>query len=367
MAGAPKELTGVELGKRVAARAAVDEFLRPRGDGGTMPIGIGSGSTVPYAVERIAERVRDEGLKVACVPTSHQALQLIVEAGLTLTALEQHPVLDVCLDGADEVDLLLNSIKGGGACQLQEKIVASNARNFVIIADMRKKADILGEKWTRGVPISVVPMAAKPVMRCITETGGTPKLRMSSDKVGPLLTDDGHFVVDADYGKIADPALLNRRLRQIVGVVETGLFCGLATKAFFGHADGTVTTRTAPVPPPWTQVLRGSGPSEPGPLYLNVVTGLHAWPHDSEGDLPRGWAVRRSDTLQLAFAADVLQPERDAGREGREGSVVYLNLHTGDLQAQRPTDPAAPLPPLARTAAGSPARARPDAKRQRTG
>jgi ribose 5-phosphate isomerase A len=107
-------------------------------------------------------------------------------------------VIDVTIDGADEVDLQLNCIKGGGACQLQEKIVAFAAKKFVIIADYRKESSKLGEQWVQGVPIEVVPMAYVPLMNKLKEFGGAPVLRMAKNKAGPVVTDNGNFVLDVN-------------------------------------------------------------------------------------------------------------------------------------------------------------------------
>jgi len=249
----------VESAKRKAAYAAVDEFVRD-----SHVVGIGSGSTVVYAVERLLQRVREEKLNVVCVPTSYQATQLIVSGGLTLSDLSRHPVLDVDIDGADEVDASLNLIKGGGACQTQEKIVASCAKQFVVIADYRKESKKLGEQWKKGVPIEVLPFACIPVSNRIVTLGGRPALRMGQQKAGPVVTDNGNFVIDADFGVIEPGAVsdLNLKLKMIPGVVETGLFVGMACKAFFGQADGSVTTRSATdVQQQLQQVFAASKPS----------------------------------------------------------------------------------------------------------
>lgn len=231
----------VEAAKKLAGFKAVDEWVQ---DG--MIVGIGSGSTVVYVVERLVERVKKEKLNVVCVPTSFQANQLIVEGGLQLSDLARHPVLDVTIDGADEVDSNMCLIKGGGGCQLQEKIVAYNAKRFVVVADYRKIAKTLGEKWKKGIPLSVVPMAYIPVMRKIEELGGKPVLRMAKNKAGPVVSDNGNLIIDADFGLIQDPSDLDTKLHQIPGLVETGLFCGMACKAYFGMEDGSVQTQTPP-------------------------------------------------------------------------------------------------------------------------
>jgi ribose 5-phosphate isomerase A len=206
-------------------------------------LGIGSGSTVVYAVERIAERVKSEKLNLICIPTSFQARQLIIENGLILSDLDRNSEIDVAIDGADEVDANLNCIKGGGGCCTQEKIVASNATQFVIIADYRKDSSSLGQQWKKGVPIEVIPMSYVPVLKKLEKIGAKSKLRMAVAKAGPVVTDNGGFIIDADFGIIQDPVTLDTQIRSIVGVIETGLFIKMACKAFFGNADGSVTSR----------------------------------------------------------------------------------------------------------------------------
>ncbi|TDH73471.1 uncharacterized protein CCR75_003088 [Bremia lactucae] len=153
-------LSPIEQSKRNAARQAVDDFVQSG-----FIVGVGSGSTVMYAAERLGELVKDHKLTdIKCLPTSFQSRQLIAQHNLTLTSLDENPLIDVAIDGADEVDLQLNCIKGGGGCQLQEKIVAFAAKQFVVIADYRKESKQLGEKWTKGVPIEVIPMAYVPLM-----------------------------------------------------------------------------------------------------------------------------------------------------------------------------------------------------------
>jgi len=232
----------IEKSKRLAAYAAVDEFVK---DG--MVVGVGSGSTVVYAVERIVERVKTEGLKLRCIPSSFQAEQLIREGGLQLESLQNETKIDVCIDGADEVDEHLNLIKGGGGCHVQEKIIASCASKLVIIADYRKASKTLGTAWRKGVPLEVIPCALNSVMQKLTAMGGKPVLRMGgSSKAGPAVSDNGNLLVDVDFGAIAEPAALHSKLLHIPGVVDSGIFAGMACKAFFGQADGTVTTRENP-------------------------------------------------------------------------------------------------------------------------
>jgi len=228
----------VEQAKRKAAIAAVDKYVF---DGNK--VGIGSGSTIAYAVERLAERVSKEKLNVVCVPTSFQANQLIHQYGLTLGSLDQHPELDIAIDGADEVDSQLNCIKGGGGCQTQEKIVASCAKIFVICADYRKDSSVLGEQWTKGVPLEVIPMAYVPVLSKLKKMGADATLRMALSKAGPCVSDNGNLIIDAKFGLINDVVELEARLNSIPGIVCTGLFVGMAKEAFFGTAEGQVTSR----------------------------------------------------------------------------------------------------------------------------
>jgi ribose 5-phosphate isomerase A len=227
----------IETGKKNAAYKAVDENIE---DG--IVLGIGSGSTIVYAIERITQLNDQKALNLKCIPTSFQAFQLIIENHLTLGSLDQYPEIDLVIDGADEIDYHLNLIKGGGGCHVREKIIASVAKKFVIIADFRKNSKRLGENWKKGVPIEVIPMSYIPVMKKIKQLGGTPILRMAKSKMGPIVSDNGNFILDADFGIIDNPAELNNNLLNIPGIVDTGLFIGMANKAYIGQKDGSVLT-----------------------------------------------------------------------------------------------------------------------------
>ncbi|XP_073238948.1 ribose-5-phosphate isomerase-like isoform X1 [Porites lutea] len=228
----------MDAGKRAAARYAVDNFVKDN-----QVLGIGSGSTIVFAVERIAERVKDERMNLLCVPSSFQAQQLITQHKLHLTDLDRHPELDVAIDGADEVDSDLNVIKGGGGCLTQEKIVASCAKQFVVIADDRKDSKQLGESWKKGIPVEVIPMAYVPVMKKMEKLGLKPILRMAKAKAGPVVTDNSNFIVDCLFDKVYDWKELNTQLNLIPGVVETGLFIEMVECAIFGKEDGSVNRR----------------------------------------------------------------------------------------------------------------------------
>ncbi|XP_006620324.1 ribose-5-phosphate isomerase [Apis dorsata] len=231
------ELLTLENAKQIAAYKAVDEYVK-----NNSIIGIGSGSTVIYAVHRLVERVKEENLNVICVPTSFQARQLILNNHLTLGDLETYPKLDCAIDGADEVDSDMNLIKGGGGCLLQEKIVASCANQLIIVADYTKNSQKLGEQYKKGIPIEVVPMAYVAILRRIEDNyGGLVKVRMALAKAGPVITDNGNFILDWHFPRdISNWDKINIEISMIPGVVETGLFIKMAKKVYFGMPDGSV-------------------------------------------------------------------------------------------------------------------------------
>merc|ERR1712004_729034 len=187
-------------------RTAVNNHVSTK----TRVVGIGSGSTIVFAAQRLAERVKDEGLQLRCIPTSFQARQLIQQHGLVLSDLETDPRIDVTIDGCDEADDALTLIKGGGGCQTQEKVVASYSDQFVVIADYRKASNKLGDAWNY-VPIEVLSLAYRPVMaRIEKELGGRCEVgytvsclwnryfqvRMAKAKAGPVVTDNGGMIID---------------------------------------------------------------------------------------------------------------------------------------------------------------------------
>jgi len=226
-----KSLTWVEDAKRRAAEEAVKHVE----DG--QVIGLGSGSTAAYAIRLLGERLRGGELRdILGIPTSLQAASEAVEAGIPLTTLEEHPIVDVSIDGADQLDARLNLIKGGGGALLREKIVASCSKLYIIVADERKLARRLGENCP--IPLEVHPMAVKPIMRRLEELGARASLRMARGKVGPVVTDNGNLIIDADFGPVENPEELDGRLRMIPGVLETGLFLGYADLAYIGTRSG---------------------------------------------------------------------------------------------------------------------------------
>ncbi|KAG6812700.1 ribose-5-phosphate isomerase rki1 [Tricholoma furcatifolium] len=263
----PATLNVIESSKRLAAYTAVDQHIKPE----HTIIGIGSGkimtvlcvrlilnctpigSTVPYVVDRIVQQGPEVNKKRIFVPTGFQSKELILSAGLTLGDVDQIAAIDVTIDGADEVDKNLNCIKGGGACHLREKVVAEAASTFIVVADYRKNAESLGTNWAPGVPVEVVPFAYAKVLRDLKALGSpNAALRMAVKKAGPVVTDNGNFVIDAPFSQqdFVDPAGADEfavqiltKIKLLTGVVEVGLFCNIVKAAYFGNADGSVTIR----------------------------------------------------------------------------------------------------------------------------
>ena len=223
---------------KAAAGAAAAALVEPG-----MRLGLGTGSTTAFAIAEIGRRVAD-GLSIVGVPTSPAAERLARSHGIPLATLDDLDRLDLALDGADEVDPGLNLIKGRGAAHTREKVIASVSTRFVALVDPSKRVDRLGTK--ASVPIEVLPMACAPVMRGIESLGGRPELRMAQKKDGPVVSDQGFWVIDAAFpGGIPDPEALDRALLALPGLLDHGLFLGLATDALVGHPDGSVEHLTA--------------------------------------------------------------------------------------------------------------------------
>lgn len=234
-------MSALEGAKKLAANKAVDTHIKDN-----FIVGIGSGSTIIYAVQRIAERVANEKLNLICIPTSFQAKQLIHSNGLQLGDLDRYFNINCTIDGADEVDSDLTLIKGGGGCLLQEKLIASCSKELIIIADHTKNSKKLGEYYKKGIPIEVIPMAYIPIKHRIEERfGGKLNLRMAVAKAGPVVTDNSNFILDWQFeeGKKRNWDEINREILLMPGVVETGLFVRMAKKIYFGMEDGTVKER----------------------------------------------------------------------------------------------------------------------------
>jgi ribose 5-phosphate isomerase A len=220
-------LDPIQQEKQNAAYAAVKHVK----DG--FVVGLGSGSTAAFAIQALGDRIKNEGLHIQGIPTSYQAFLLAVECGIPITTLDEHPQIDVTIDGADQLTPELYLIKGGGAALAREKIVASASKLNIIIADQQKRVAKLGEK-NQFVPIEVLPFALATVKQKIAEFGAKPVVREGKGKLGPTITDNGNAVIDAYFGEIADPAALAVKVKMVAGVVETGFFVGLTDIAYVG-------------------------------------------------------------------------------------------------------------------------------------
>lgn len=217
--------------KTLAAAAALDLVE----DG--MRLGIGTGSTAAAFIDLLGARVA-QGLTVTGVPTSERSARQCRDLSIPLTTLDETPELDLAVDGADEFDPALNLIKGGGGALLREKIVAAAAARFVVIADAGKQVDVLGRF---PLPVEIVPMAMHPLSLRIAGWGAQVTLRQTAPGE-PFVSDEGHHILDCAFGpSIGNPAELARRLSALPGVVEHGLFCGMAERVIIGHADRVET------------------------------------------------------------------------------------------------------------------------------
>ncbi|UZQ53593.1 ribose-5-phosphate isomerase RpiA [Trichothermofontia sichuanensis B231] len=227
----------VTLMKQAVGKAAADRVQSG------MIVGLGTGSTTAYAIQSIGERLRAGDLKdIKGIPTSFQAIVLAKEYGIPLTTLDEVEKIDLAIDGADEVDPHKNLIKGGGAAHTREKIVDTLAEYFIVVVDSSKIVDRLGSTFL--LPVEVLPLAMTPVMRAITKLGGQPQLRMGVKKAGPVITDQGNFVIDVKFDRIDDPATLEKELNNIPGVLENGLFVGVTDLVLIGEVkDGQPIVR----------------------------------------------------------------------------------------------------------------------------
>jgi ribose 5-phosphate isomerase A len=199
-----------------------------------MTVGLGSGTTASLVILQLGERVRREGLHLVGVPTSESSASLARSLGIALSDLDSIDVLDMDIDGADEVDPQFQMIKGRGGALLREKIVAAASKRRVIVVAPGKRVDRLGRKYP--VPVEVSPFGLRHTERNLRALGAATTIRRRDDGA-PMITDGGHQIIDCKFTEIADPADLDRRLRQVVGVLETGLFLGLCDVLVVGHDD----------------------------------------------------------------------------------------------------------------------------------
>ncbi|HEY9737172.1 MAG TPA: ribose-5-phosphate isomerase RpiA [Trichocoleus sp.] len=228
----PVKLMKQEVGRAAAARVQSNTV-----------VGLGTGSTTAFAIQFIGERLKSGELtNIKGVPTSFQASVLAKQHGIPLTTLDEVDEIALAIDGADEVDPQFNLIKGGGAAHTREKIVDGLAKEFIVVVDSSKLVDHLGS--TFPLPVEVLPMAVAPVTKALKALGGTPELRMGVKKDGPVITDQGNMVLDVKFDAIDNPIELEKTINNIPGVLENGLFVGVATEVLVGEVkDGQATVR----------------------------------------------------------------------------------------------------------------------------
>jgi ribose 5-phosphate isomerase A len=225
-----RDASAIDQLKRAAANAAVTQL-----ESG-MIVGLGSGSTATLAIEAMGKRVAQENLRIVGIPTSEKAAAHARRAGIPLSTLGEHPRIDITVDGADEVQMgPLNLIKGGGGDLLREKIVASASARVVIAVDETKLVDRLGCSF--AVPVEVEPFGWQTTSERLKKLRGAPILRLAPDG-RTFITDGGHYILDVAFAPIESPADLDAKLNAVVGVIEHGLFIGLASQVIVGGAKG---------------------------------------------------------------------------------------------------------------------------------
>ncbi len=201
-------------------------------------VGLGTGSTTHFFIEKLGKRIKEEEITIMGIPTSYQSFFLARDAAIPITTLEEH-LVDIAVDGADEVDPKFNLIKGGGAAHTLEKIVDTSASKFVVIVDGSKMVDVLGNF---PVPVEVIPQASRTVRDELIKMGGSPNMRMAERKDGPVVTDNGNFIYDVKF-IINSPKSLETELNSIPGVVENGIFSDVVHEVIVGREEGIETLK----------------------------------------------------------------------------------------------------------------------------
>ena len=226
--------------KKAVAEAAVNEVTS------NMIVGLGSGSTAAIMIKTLANKIKTGELnQIRGVPTSFQSEVLALELGIPLIDLVSVPQIDLAIDGADEVNPDYQLIKGGGACHVREKLVASKANKLLIVVDQTKLVKNLNEVFP--LPVEVLPSAWKQVKDVIEEMDAECKLRMAEKKAGPVVTDEGNLILDVLFnGGINNPKEIELRINNIPGVLENGLFVDLTNKVLVGKVENNQTVVYSP-------------------------------------------------------------------------------------------------------------------------
>jgi len=220
--------------KQAVAQAAVDQIQNG------MILGLGSGSTAALMIEALAQKIKSGEIKdIVGVTTSFQGEVLASELGIPLKSLSSVSEIDLAIDGADEVDPSFQLIKGGGACHVQEKLVAALAKKFIVVVDSSKLVEKLNLDFK--LPVEVLPSAWKQVQKTLEQLGGLGALRMAQKKAGPIVTDQGNLILDLIFKNgIDQPDLLESQINNIPGVLENGLFINLTDEVLVGRVENEV-------------------------------------------------------------------------------------------------------------------------------
>ncbi|RFS22007.1 ribose-5-phosphate isomerase RpiA [Chitinophaga silvatica] len=226
----------MDTGKRAAGERAV-EFIKPG-----MTIGLGTGSTAYFAIKRLGTLVRN-GLSIRAVATSVQSELLASEEQIPLIPFSEVEVIDIDIDGADEVDGQLQLIKGGGGALLREKIIAAASREMIVVVDESKVVETLGRF---PLPVEIIPFAWELTYKHLVDMGANPKVRHIGNT--PFVTDNGNWILDCSFNQIQQAEVLHAALNDIPGIVENGLFIHYATRLIIGYTDGSIKEVTSPYP-----------------------------------------------------------------------------------------------------------------------
>lgn len=217
-----------------ARKFAIMKALKEINDGYT--IGLGSGSTMKIFIQELSKYLKKEKIEIIAIPSSYQSMQIAIENDIPIKNFLDRKELDLTIDSADQVDKEKNAIKGGGAAHTREKILFAASKKTIVIIDEGK----IVEKLNKPIPIEVFPFSLNYVIKKIEDLGGKANIRIGNGKVGPVISDNGFIIMDANFGEINNPKKLNDELNSIYGIIEHGLFVNMINKVYIGYEDGKV-------------------------------------------------------------------------------------------------------------------------------
>lgn len=218
-----------------ARKVAIIEVLKEIENGYT--IGLGSGSTMKIFIQELSNFLKKERIEIIAVPSSYQSMQIAIENNIPIKNYLNRKELDLTIDSADQIDKERNAIKGGGGAHTREKILFAASKKTIVIIDEEK----IVEKLNKPIPIEVFPFSLNYVMKKIEDLGGKANIRIGNGKVGPIISDNGFIIIDANFGEMNDPKKLNDELNKIYGIIEHGLFINtMINKVYVGYKNGKV-------------------------------------------------------------------------------------------------------------------------------